>query len=516
MKRSGIEGARHWVAGLIAAIAIGTCTPALAQEGRWLKVESPQFVAYGEDGEAKLVAAVRDLEALDGLLRRMTQTNAPPASVRLEVYLFDNRSGIERVWKGSSSSIGGFYTAQLDLIAAFNNYGEEEASGRAADARPTSYAKTVLYHEYAHHFMHQYFSNAYPGWYTEGFADYVGNIRFTRGRIEVGRVDPIRASWLLGGRWMSLERLLKGRDATFDSDDVAQFYAQSWLAVHYLINTPERKEGFRRYLVALRDGGDAITAFEPAFGVSVATFEQELRRYQRSTLNAFALTRPAEVDRLPITVSQLPPSANDTLLVSARVRFRPDAESLAAIRAIAARYPDEAMVRRTLAMAEIKAGDPAAALAPLDAVLAVNPEDAEALYLKGLALIVQSRKPGADAAALLGQARPLLGRANRLAPNNPHTLYRYSQAAGARADATAESTLNVLLLAHQLAPQVDEIRLNAAGALLAYQRYDEAVGLLRPLAYDAHQGATSVTAQSMLEAARARRPWTPSEDPDDK
>ena len=64
---------RRWVVACLALLAtVLAASPAHAAE-RWLRAESPQFVVYGEDGEEKLVAAVRDLEALDGLLRRMTQ-----------------------------------------------------------------------------------------------------------------------------------------------------------------------------------------------------------------------------------------------------------------------------------------------------------------------------------------------------------------------------------------------------------------------------------------------------------
>jgi tetratricopeptide (TPR) repeat protein len=498
----------RWIVALLALVLMAA--PARAEQ-RWLKAESPQFIAYGEVGEEKLVAAVRDLEALDGLLRRMTQTAAPPSAVRLELYLFNDRAPLEALWPGASQSIAGFYTARPDLIAAFNDYSDDDESvaGSRARTRSAERGKTVLYHEYAHHFMHQYFSNAYPGWYTEGFADYIGNVRFVRGKIEVGRVDPIRASWLVAGEWMPIERFLKGRDKTFTAEDVAQFYAQAWLAVHYLVNTPERMAGFRRYVVALRDGGDAIGAFTPAFGIDPETFHGELRRYRRAQLNAFALTRPAEVERLPVSVTPLPPSAEELLLYAARMRFRPDANSLQALRTAAARFPGDVYAQRTIALGEIKAGDPAAAITSLDGLLAASPQDPEALYLKGLALIVQSRRDGADAAALLAQTRPLLGRANRLKPNDPHILYRYAEASMGRSDAAPESTLNVILLAQQLAPQVAEYRLNAANMLMHHERYDEAVALLRPLAYEPHGGEMATTAQGMLEAARARRPYKP-------
>jgi hypothetical protein len=497
-----------WIVFAIAALLL-SAAPAGAAEGRWLRAESPQFVVYGEDDEASLVAAVRDLEALDGLLRRMTQTNAPPSPVRLEVYLFKNRRRLDVLWPNASQNYAGFYTARPDLIAAFNDYSDGESTGRGAADREEGYGKIVLYHEYAHHFMYQYFSNAYPGWYTEGFADYISNTRFVQGRIEVGRVPGVRASWLVAGDWMDIERFLKGRDASFTQEDISQFYAQAWLATHYLVNTPERMAGFLRYVAAIRTGGDAVAAFQPAFGITPDAFDKELRRYKRAQLNAFALTRPASVEQLPVRVSRMPLSADELLLLSARVRMGNGAEKLGEIRAIAARFPEDAYAVRVHATAEIHAGEPARAVPLLDGLLAKTPDDAEALYLKGLALVKQAWKPGADTRGLLAQARPLLARANRLTPDNPHILFRYAEATNGQPGLSDETSLNVLLLAQQLAPQVDHYRINAASALMSVERYEEAANLLMPLAFEPHGGEQATFARAMLEAARNKRPYTP-------
>jgi hypothetical protein len=67
--------------------------------------------------------------------------------------------------------------------------------------------------------------------------------------------------------------------------------------------------------------------------------------------------------------------------------------------------------------------------------------------------------------------------------------------------ATYENYLNILLLARQLAPQVDEISLNAANALLSSSRTREAIPILRALAYDPHGGGAAETAQRLLTEA---------------
>ena len=490
---------RRWIGSLVALWALLLPLEVHA-EGRWLRGETPRFIVYGEDGQDKLLSAVRDLEALDGLLRRMSATTAPPSPVRLEVYLFDAPNRLRLVWPGISPDIAGFYVAKPDLIAAFNDY-SEAATDDDIDGRQ------VLYHEYAHHFMLHYFANAYPTWYVEGFAEYIATARFRPGRIEVGRVPQIRANWLGTGNLLPIEQILRGLDEGASSEDTARFYAQSWLAVHYLINTPARMTGFRAYVVALRGGGDPVTSFQPAFGITVREFDAELRRYKAGRLNAYALTKPADTAADAITVTRLPVSADTLLLLDARARMGRDGDAavLSAVRTAVAAYPDDGFAQRTLARAEIGAGAPQDALPVLDAVLARTPEDAAALYLKGLALLEMSSQQGADAIALRRQARPLLGRANRLAPDNPHTLFRYAYAADADPHAGDEGALNVLLLAQQLAPQVGYYRLNAAHALMWRDRYDEAAFMLRPLVFDPHDAGMAKLAKRMMDAAVGHR-----------
>ena len=52
------------------------------------------------------------------------------------------------------------------------------------------------------------------------------------------------------------------------------------------------------------------------------------------------------------------------------------------IRAIAARYPDDALAMRVLAHIELRFGDGAVADRLLDRLLAASPNDAELLYLR--------------------------------------------------------------------------------------------------------------------------------------
>lgn len=142
----------------------------------------------------------------------------------------------------------------------------------------------------------------------------------------------------------------------------------------------------------------------------------------------------------------------------------------------------------------------------LEPLLAVNPEHRDALYLMGLSYLREAEDAGEDAGApLLAQARRYFSRGYRVDGDHVPTLARYAESyAGATmSDATYENYLNILLLARQLAPQVDEISLNAANVLLAGNRTREAIPILRALAYDPHGGGSAEMAQRLLAEAEA-------------
>ena len=70
----------------------------------------------------------------------------------------------------------------------------------------------------------------------------------------------------------------------------------------------------------------------------------------------------------------------------------------------------------------------------------------------------------------------------------------------------SENTSNVLLLAHQLAPQVAEITMNAAALLITRAaNMPRRSPCSRPLAADPHDAGLAAAAREMIEQARCAR-----------
>jgi hypothetical protein len=209
-----------------------------------------------------------------------------------------------------------------------------------------------------------------------------------------------------------------------------------------------------------------------------------------------------------VTVTTLPAGANDLMLYEAALRIglseEKGREYLPLIRAAAARHEGDPFAQRVLAHAELRHGDAAVADRLLDALLAANPNDAELMYFKGMRFLVAAQRDDWDTNARA--ARTWFTRAHRADANHYQTLMRYAESMHRERDYVSENSSNILMLAHDLAPQVSSISINAAALLMARGEYAQAAALLRPLAADPHNAGLAQAARQLLQEALAGRP----------
>jgi hypothetical protein len=102
-------------------------------------------------------------------------------------------------------------------------------------------------------------------------------------------------------------------------------------------------------------------------------------------------------------------------------------------------------------------------------------------------------------------AQPWFVKAHKVDPNHFQTLVRYAESLSGSPRFVSENTQNILLLAHELAPQVSGITMSAAQMLLERGQFDQAALLLTPLASSPHEPELAAVAQALLRQARARK-----------
>jgi hypothetical protein len=475
-------------------------TPALAE---WRRAESPNFILYGESSEGRLRERILLLEEFHRLLGAATGVNAPPAPNKMTVYIVSGNNDLRRIGN-VSANVAGVYIANSHGIAAF------------ADAAAPADDNEVLFHEYVHHFMWQYAPNAYPAWFVEGFAEYYMTTRFERNEVHTGRGSAIRARSVLDGLWIPMESVLFESRQGLSVQEIQRYYAQSWMLVHYFHSEQALKAKLRAYLLALRQGADPREAFERETGMNVATLTRTLRSYFGDGRIPYTRwTRPS-VAPPPVTVTVLPRSANDLLLYEAALRIGSANAAnnglLDRVRSAAARHGEDIYARRVLAHAEVMFGDRAAGGRMLEGLLQAAPNDAELLYLMGMRYLNEAEK-GNDWEGNARQAARWFTRAHRADGNHYQTLYRYAQSLRGTENFDSENTANILVLAQQLAPQVEEIRMNTAAMLISRSDFALAEALLAPLAATPHNESLAQAAQALLERARRGRAAPPAAAP---
>lgn len=486
---------------LAALILAALGNEALAQDGRWLRAETANFIVYGDGSEQQLREIAQSLEDFDTTLRRFTQTTAEPSPNKLHVYVVRGIGALRQARPGIGISVRGFYRSGIEANSAFLIY--SDAWGLTRDQ--------ILFHEYAHHFMLQYFPHAYPSWYVEGWAEYVSTASFRGREARIGTPSVARAESLRAYGMLPIEHLLaRERVQPRDGDMFTErYYAHGWFATMFLLNQPERRRGFERYVQALSRGEDSIGAFAPAFGVTPEQFQQELLTFRRARAPEYSVRLPEAPPQ--VTITRLPRAADDLLLRVARLRGNiPDGEEATQlageIEEIARNFPNDRLAQIATARAAILREQWPRARALLEQILARDANDVEARYLLAAVILRQARAaPEAEQQALTIEARRLLAQNFRIAPDHVATLYTYAYTFAAQHGPMTEAQLNVLSRAHELAPQVSNMRFLLAFELMEAGSFDEAARLLQPLLYAPHAPESALRARQMLDAARERR-----------
>lgn len=462
-----------------------------AAQAEWRRAETTNFLVYGEGSEGDLRRHAERLERFDALLRR--QLSVPPmdGARKLPVYLVYTNKELRQVNPNLAEGVAGFYSAsETDVYAVLNRRGGDD----------------ILFHEYAHHFMFQNFPGGYPGWFTEGFAEFFMTAAVDNAdKVTVGYFNPGRLRTLNEVDWIPVEQLLVSRPRTIENRrQRSAFYAQSWLLTHYMFMDAGRRRGLDAYLAAVGQGAAPIEALQTHLGHTPDSLEAALKAYLRGTMN-YAEIRMAETGSA-MRFQTLPASADRMLLDSLNIRYPKDeaeAEALLQkVRTDAARHPGDRLALVTLGRAELNWGDAAAGEAALQQALVVAPDDSEALQLLARARIKAGDEAPEARTRNYVEAQAYLARALQADP----TDYRiYLALARLRRISDAypnDNDLQTWRLAVAYAPQVMSARAQAGEALLQVGQREEATAMLTPVANNPHGGEHVERARALLDQIR--------------
>lgn len=478
-----------WLAGAVAALTTVLAQPATAE---WRRAESEHFIVYSDGREGVLRDYVRKLEIFDAVLRTEVAAGNAPGR-KLPIFLVPGENALREAHPYLPRYAAGVYVPSSEDIFAVAIRTE---------------ADDYVLHEYVHHLMFQNFAGAYPAWLVEGFAEYYAASEFRRDQVLVGGFLPGRVRILGRGAWISVRELLTTPFRETRGSDRDSYYPVAWLLTHWFLGNQDRRAQLQAYLTAVASGTPSIDAMQTATGLTPEQIERQLRSYFNGSVPQ--TLHPIRNPDPQMTITVLPPSADDLLLINQRLRIpTPDNQRpavVADVRRRAARHPDDPLALLAVGHAELHMGDPEAGAAVLERLLELQPDHVEALQLMATRYMRLATERPAERQHLLGRGRSYLARAYAADPENYYTLILLGQSREGAPGYPNENDLATWFQAFERAPQLPVARLGLARALMQANEGEAAATLLPALANAPHGGPASDAAKVLLARALAGEP----------
>lgn len=482
---------------------------AATARAEWLEASSDHFVIYGDQNEETTLRFAEKLERFHAAMARLfgKQQIKPGPSNRVTIFVVPNTGKVREVVGTQNRFMAAAYIARAGGSVAVV---PEPRSAYATEFT----GEIALYHEYAHHFMANLTTRAYPRWFSEGFAEFFAGVLFRKdGTVLLGTPARHRSAELVWARAVPIRTLLSfdGGEAepktSFDS-----FYGQSWVLFHYLQMADERKGQLRQYQLLLARGQPALAAAEGAFG-DLGKLERDLELYMnRRKLSAMVFEGPT-LTIGPVAMRKLTPgeAAMMPIRIESRVGVN-DEEAKQLVpeaRKVAARYPNDAAVLAALAEAEFDARNDEDAIAAADRALAIDPKQVNAYIQKGWAL-ARKVESGALPQEAWKDVRHQFVLANGVENDHPIPLVEFYLTYTRQGETPTRNAVDGLEWALQLAPFDADLRWLVTQQQIRDERYADAARTLAPLAYSPHASEFTEAARKLLKEVAAR--LTPAPD----
>ncbi|MDB5691430.1 MAG: hypothetical protein JWO81_493 [Alphaproteobacteria bacterium] len=484
----------------------------------WRAVETAHFIIYSRSDDNDIQRLATRLETIDGLMRMASAISDKIEPIKVRIYEVDNDGDVEAALGLSDSGVAGFYDS--NILGPFL-VTPHSTTFHAGDFTP----ELVLHHEYAHHFMLQYFPAIYPQWYVEGFAELIGSSKILAdGKVGYGMPAKHRGNQIAVD-WVSLQDLfLKPPEKIRDFDT----YAQGWAMTHFFTFSKVHAAQLRAYLNALSAGQSQADAAK-VFG-DLAQLDREARAYVlRGSFEYKLVTVPIAQ---PVIRAVHPVSPSEVALIPETIAFRDDElstyrkqasrdhekhlreDNLQHIRDAARLYPNDPFALYLLAQAEYAFGNYAASEAAADRLLAVDPSHVRGLVIKSLDVArAAGGLSGAARAAKAQEARQLALRANARDHDDPLPLLAFYQSYHLAGQIPPAAAVENLAAVSATLPANTEIRQLLVDEFAAEKKWGMAIAALQPIANDPHESPRRAAAReqmAVLLAAQAKGQGAPA------
>ena len=295
---------------------------AASAAGEWVRVESPNFVVFGEIGEKRTREFAAEFERFREALGRVVAGAAVRPAAPAMVFIFRNPESFgpyRPTYNGKPVQVAGYFAGGHDLDVIM----------LAATNRDN--ALRTIYHEYSH-LVTVNMVRGLPVWLGEGLAEYYSTfeVREDGKQALLGGIVPGHLGRLNQERLLTLDELLGvEHDSPLYNEGLRRstFYAQSWALVHMLLNGEKNRGAqFNEYVRRTAAGEASIDAWNAIFGQEKIL--EELRRYVRQAqVKGYLFRFDREI--APTTFSVSTPAPADIHAALGELRFHVAPETAA-------------------------------------------------------------------------------------------------------------------------------------------------------------------------------------------
>jgi len=444
--------------------------PCLAATGSWVEVRSQHFSVITDAGERNGTEVAQRFEQMRGIFGSMFHKPKLNLPVPLQIVAFQSSDEFSKycpLWKGKPVSLVGFYQGSEDRDFIGIDLSSHDPYG-------------TVFHEYAHLLLRSSFP-LMPLWFEEGFAEYFAAMQVKGKDVEYGALADQHVPLLKSNTWMPITALFsveRNSDVYNENDRRSMFYAESWLAVQYLLANDRLMDAFKYLQLTQIQHVPVPDAVKQAFGVDVVNFEKNLHQYLSQPAQPQHMVLP-ELNDEPYRTNKL--STANAKAILADMHAHSEAyvgEAMSELQEILGADPGNEIANRALGYLYIRKGEFDSAAAAFKKALAANDSDPQAHYLVAYLINRKAMKDGRPPADPM-QMRQELERALQLDPSlaDAHNLLAYALAA----DNKMEMAIAEEKKAIELNPSAEMYQANLAHIYLQSDRLDDAEGILRRL-----------------------------------
>lgn len=463
----------------------------------WREVTTKHFVIYGNMAEDKIRAFADRMERYDGAIRQIVGAKE---SLPVTIYVVSSIEEVQRL--AGRQNVGGFYVPNAQgpyLVAPLSAQGNNVVR---------DVARTILLHEYAHHLTLSNTDEFYPGWVTEGLAEFFSTANFDKnGAVTLGAPNTMRI-YDIGdmNRW-SVEQLLSSDSRKIPNNQRIERYTRGWLLCHYLLVSGKRNGQLASYIKKINAGAAPLVAGREVFG-DLNTLNSEIERYVRQAkLPGLTFVPDGVKNGVQMTVRSMSASQAKMMPMRLRSAIGVDEESAPKVaaqgRAVAAQYPNDPWVQRAMAEMAYDAKQYDEANVAADRALAVQSDNLMAMVYKGRALAQQAKLR--NDRELWKQARRWFVKANKQEPNHALPFVLYYDSFAAAGEVAPEASLNGLLRATMIVPQDPSINMRIGYALIQKGDLQWARKALAPVGFNPERGEENA-AKKVIMAIDENKP----------